>query len=294
MTALLLLAAPRFAQAQTGGVGIGTTAPDASAALEIKSTSQGLLLPRLTLAQRTTFTASTTAPPVAGLVIYQTDNTPGLYAYDGTAWVRLGADNLGSHTATQALNLQANALTGTGANLGTVVGVGVRADGGLNLGQNTAYNDIYLGYQAGQSSATGGYNQFIGYQSGQNTTGYYNQFSGYQSGQFNTTGNGNQFSGYQAGQYNTTGSTNYFSGYQAGQFSTTGTGNMFLGLFSGQYTSTGNENLFIGYSSGRRNQTGSGNLFMGYFSGWENRTGSNNVFLGYESGRLIYYGNNNT
>ncbi|MVN76061.1 hypothetical protein GO988_06965 [Hymenobacter sp. HMF4947] len=73
---LLALLLPLAAQAQTGGVGIGTITPDASAALEIKSTSQGLLLPRLSLVQRDALTASPTAPPVPGLVIYQTDNTP--------------------------------------------------------------------------------------------------------------------------------------------------------------------------------------------------------------------------
>ncbi len=116
LAALALLAAtPQFAQAQTGGVRIGTAGtPDASAALDISSTSKGLLLPRLTLAQRQALTASPTAPPVAGLVIYQTDNTPGLYAFDGAAWVRLGADNLGNHTATQPLNLNGQKLTGGG------------------------------------------------------------------------------------------------------------------------------------------------------------------------------------
>ncbi len=101
--AAFVMALPLTSLAQ--GVGIGTTTPDASAALDIVSTTKGLLLPRLTLAQRTALTASTTAPPVAGLVIYQTDNTPGLYAYDGTTWVRLGPDNLGNHTATQFLVL---------------------------------------------------------------------------------------------------------------------------------------------------------------------------------------------
>lgn len=115
LAAVLLLAAPFAAHAQTtpaGSVGIGTTTPEASAALEIKSTSQGFLLPRLTLAQRTTLTASTTAPPVPGLIMYQTDNTPGLYAYDGTTWVLLGADNLGDHVATQNINLNGQKLVG--------------------------------------------------------------------------------------------------------------------------------------------------------------------------------------
>ena len=114
----LLTAAPCFAQAQTGSVGIGTTTPTASAALDIVSTSKGLLLPRLSLAQRMAMGTGTIAAPVAGLVIFQTDNTPGLYAYDGTAWVRLGADNLGNHLATQALNLGANALVGNGGTTG--------------------------------------------------------------------------------------------------------------------------------------------------------------------------------
>ena len=114
----LLAAAPCFAQAQTGSVGIGTTTPTASAALDIVSTSKGLLLPRLTLAQRMAMGTGTIAAPVAGLIIFQTDNTPGLYAYDGTAWVRLGADNLGNHLDTQALNLATNQLIGNGGTTG--------------------------------------------------------------------------------------------------------------------------------------------------------------------------------
>jgi len=117
LAALLLLATtPHLAQAQTGGVGIGTTTPAASAALEVRSTSKGLLLPRLSTAQRDALTASTTAPPVPGLLIYLTDGTPGLYAYDGAAWVRLGADNLGNHIATQTLDLNAQRLLGTVGN----------------------------------------------------------------------------------------------------------------------------------------------------------------------------------
>ena len=50
LAALLWLAAPRPAQVQTGGVGIGTTAPDASAALYIVSTGKRLL-PCLTTTQ---------------------------------------------------------------------------------------------------------------------------------------------------------------------------------------------------------------------------------------------------
>ncbi|RZL13811.1 MAG: hypothetical protein EOO62_07170, partial [Hymenobacter sp.] len=77
--ALLLLAASS-AQAQTGGVGIGTTAPDASAALDIKATNKGLLPPRLSTTQRDAI-----ASPAVGLTIYNT-STSALNTWNGTNW----------------------------------------------------------------------------------------------------------------------------------------------------------------------------------------------------------------
>ena len=109
---VLLLSAASSTTLLAQNVGIGTTTPEPSAALDVTSTTQGVLLPRLSFSQRQALGTGSLAPPVAGLVIYQTDNTPGLYAYDGTAWVRLGADNLGNHTATQTLNLNAQRLLG--------------------------------------------------------------------------------------------------------------------------------------------------------------------------------------
>ena len=47
---LLLLAARLTARAQ--GVGIGTSTPDARAALDIRASDKGLLIPRLTAGQR--------------------------------------------------------------------------------------------------------------------------------------------------------------------------------------------------------------------------------------------------
>ncbi len=64
-------------------VGIGTTNPDASSALDIQSTSAGILVPRMTQAQRDAI-----GSPADGLLIYQTDNSPGFYYYNG-AWTAL-------------------------------------------------------------------------------------------------------------------------------------------------------------------------------------------------------------
>ena len=65
----------------TGKVGIGTTTPNTSALLEIKSTNKGLLIPRMTQVQRNAIPS-----PAVGLQIYQTDNNPGFYYYNGIEW----------------------------------------------------------------------------------------------------------------------------------------------------------------------------------------------------------------
>lgn len=57
------------AQAQNDNVSIGTTSPDASAKLDIVSTTQGLLPPRMTTAQRDAI-----ATPADGLVIFNLDD----------------------------------------------------------------------------------------------------------------------------------------------------------------------------------------------------------------------------
>lgn len=55
-------------------VGIGTTSPNASAQLDVSSTTKGFLAPRMTQAQRVAI-----SNPAQGLLVYQTDGTPGYY-----------------------------------------------------------------------------------------------------------------------------------------------------------------------------------------------------------------------
>jgi hypothetical protein len=120
--ALVLLLPSYFtARAQTRSVGIGTTTPDASAALDVRPADpagrpQGFLPPRLTYAQRTGI-----ANAAAGLLVYQSDSRTGqpgagYYYYSGTQWMPLlsQGDNLGNHTATRNLDLAANRLVGNG------------------------------------------------------------------------------------------------------------------------------------------------------------------------------------
>ena len=77
--ALMLFTALGYAQ-----VGVNTNTPDASSALEIESTTGGILIPRLTQTQRDAITA-----PATGLMIYQTNQSTGFYFFDGTVWTKI-------------------------------------------------------------------------------------------------------------------------------------------------------------------------------------------------------------
>ena len=62
-------------------VGIGTSTPQASAQLDVSSTSKGFLPPRMTAAQR-----SAISSPTNGLLVYQTDYPSGLFYFNSGVW----------------------------------------------------------------------------------------------------------------------------------------------------------------------------------------------------------------
>jgi hypothetical protein len=74
-----LLFAIIFAQ----GVGINTSGAvaDGSAILDVSSTTQEFLHPRMTETQRDLISS-----PATGLFVFQTDGTSGLYYYNGLSW----------------------------------------------------------------------------------------------------------------------------------------------------------------------------------------------------------------
>ena len=104
-------------------MGIGTTTPDASAQLDVTSTSKGALVPRMTSAQRTAISS-----PATGLLVYQTDGVAGFYYYSGSAWL-----NLTNYTLQQNLNTNSQYISGNG----TGNGIYVTSANNVGIGTNS-------------------------------------------------------------------------------------------------------------------------------------------------------------
>lgn len=145
--------------AQTG---IGTTTPDASAKLDVSSTTKGLLAPRMTAAQKTAISL-----PANGLLIYQTDGVTGFYVNTGTsaspAWLRVNTDwtktgndiafTTGNVSTTGTLtggNTSTSTISGFAANVGTITAAYsiTAADNGKIL-QSTASSAITVTIPSG-------------------------------------------------------------------------------------------------------------------------------------------------
>ena len=65
-------------------IGGGANAPEATAVLEVNSTTKGFLFPRMTSAQRLAI-----GSPATGLMVYQTDSREGVYIYKSFGWVQV-------------------------------------------------------------------------------------------------------------------------------------------------------------------------------------------------------------
>ncbi len=86
----LLGFASAFVYAQNIGINATGAVAVPSAMLDVSSTTSGVLIPRMTQAQRNAIAA-----PAPSLLIYQTDNTPGYYYHNGSTWVPLFSSNTG-------------------------------------------------------------------------------------------------------------------------------------------------------------------------------------------------------
>jgi carbonic anhydrase/acetyltransferase-like protein (isoleucine patch superfamily) len=284
-------------QSMGQSVGVGTSTPHASSILDVSGTTGGLLVPRLTLAERDAI-----AGPAKGLVIFcSSDNS--FYCFDG-AWKRLapaehvwnlqgnsGTSSLSHFIGTKdtaALAFAVNNIpllrlypngrlhldaAGNNTMIGSLAGSG-------NLGGNA---NVFLGGRSGENNESGDGNTFVGMFSGNNNLGgHYNTYLGLEAGRMNMAGSDNLMVGAGAG-HNNNGGQNTFIGRAAGH-SASGNFLHFVGYLAGRNNTTGESNHFSGYRAGTSNTTGSFNYFSGHDAGHSNLEGIANVFVGYAAG----------
>jgi hypothetical protein len=302
-------------------VGIGTASPDATAQLDITSTTKGVLLPRMSAVQR-----SAISSPAAGLLVYQTDGTNGFYYYDGSAWALL-TNNLVTKIGGADFNnsmLIGHNTTGSLANAANNLGIGDGTLSSLSEGQNnlaiglnalalnqTLHYNLALGHGALYSfgnanySPLNTYNIAIGGNALYNAdvpirniaVGFdalYNNYNGavdniaigYQS--LNKAGLASFSNGYNTGigSYSlkeNQSSENTAVGYQAMQNNTGGNANTVIGSKAFYLSSSGSANVIIGAGAGRNsNQTGNNNVIIGASAATNgSSSGNNNILIGY-------------
>ncbi len=299
ITSTLILASAHFVSAQNIGINSTGATPDASATLDVSSTNGGLLVPRMILTQRNAITT-----PATSLLIYQTDNTPGFYYYNGTAWVPINSLSTNPNWSKlgNASTINGTHFIGTtnGQNLdirtNNVIRVRITQKGQIEI-LNTG-GSTFLGENAGMSdNLISNYNTYIGYRSGQTAiSGSFNVGLGSRTLESMTIANNNTGLGTLSLNATTTGSQNTAVGTRSGASNTTGGGNSAYGEqalyanISGNYntalgglslaSSTGANNVGLGYGAGSNITTGSNNIMLGYTINAQSATGSNQLNIG--------------
>ncbi|UOX33542.1 hypothetical protein LXD69_16100 [Flavobacterium sediminilitoris] len=210
---LLLTIAFCFSRFLFSQVGIGTTSPDVSSALDIKSNNSGLLIPRVNLLSSTDKT--TISNPAISLLVYNTstisDVTPGFYYWD-TVWKKMN-NAAGAIGTTSGWAFNGNTLTTGSEYLGTNNYHSLafkinnssfgrfHPNGGISIGRGSTSNDehsIAIGTSANSSAS----NEAIAIGRNSSASGYRSVALGFNSSSSNNNsialGNFSTASGEQA------------------------------------------------------------------------------------------------
>ena len=242
------------------------SSPNPNAMLDISFSGtnyKGILIPRMTTAQRTGSFDNSFGAAEEGLTVYDTD-TKSYWFYDGSEWVEIRKQG-------QDWSITGNSGTTAGTNF---IGTTDAQDLDFRVNNNIRYritqkgqlytynssNSVLIGYQAGDAEdMSDRKNVIIGYQAGQDLSNDHDHvYIGYQAGQHCTGYQGNTMVGFQAGQNTASHSHNTFIGYQAGR-DNSGDDNIMIGYWAGTLYS-GNRSVIIGRNALRNaNGVGLGN-----------------------------------
>jgi trimeric autotransporter adhesin len=287
-------------------VGIGIVTPDNSAILDLTATNKGLLIPRMTTAQRIAIPA-----PATGLLVYDTDFNQFWY-FDGTIWVQAigpmgpagppGAQGITGPTGSQGLQ-GIQGITGPTGNQGpqgfqgATGPTGPQGTQGLqgiagitgDTGPQGTTGPAGIAGITGATGADGSLNAWAllgnaGTLDGTNFLGTTDNIpmnfrvNNQKAGRISSTGQ--VFLGYQAGNSNTS-SYSIGLGYQSLFSNTSGNNNIGIGWVAAYDNTTGYQNVAIGAEALTNNTSGYNNIGIGERALFNNTTGNNNVAIGY-------------
>lgn len=257
----LFLCTATFVFSQSVAINTDGTTAHASSILEVKSTTKGMLVPRMTIAQRNAIAA-----PATGLLVYVTDDNS-FYFYNGgwksmkTARELADADGDTKIQVEEAANDNTLRFDISGDER---VKMTETANGILTVDFNSYGSNLFLGNTAGQNTtngisntgiglfalannSTGGNNTALGYHAmNQNIDGHLNAAFGHSSLYSNTSGNNNVAIGYASLSASTNGNYNSAIGIDALNLLTSGDNNTSLGSYSGENVGTCNNCTFLG------------------------------------------------
>lgn len=265
------------------GVGINTDNPDPSALLDVTSTSQGVLIPRMTNGERDLI-----ASPARGLLIYST-TTNTFWYYNSSSWIEI-ASSVSRDVIVDADNDTRVEVERTADD--DIIRFTMRnteyftmEDGRLNV-LNTG-NSVFFGNLAGRSDdLSNNNNTFIGANAGQsNNTGFNNTAVGRRALRNNTVGTNNVVVGTDGLRRNESGSYNIAIGSNASEDAISADSNIAIGFNALQNHLTGNNNIAFGLNTLQDNITGSGNVAIGNNALENNTNGNNNTAIGRLAGR---------
>jgi hypothetical protein len=304
-----------FAYAQGVSISTDASTADNSAMLDVKSTSKGLLIPRMTQAQRTAI-----ASPATGLLVFDTDSEQ-FYFYTSGVWTAIPKTE-------SALHYIGTSYLGQTSGVGSV---------GTTEGTSNNLHNVYIGNHVGNANTSASENVGIGeYALANVSTGGGNIGIGKYAGSIITTGTNNTIVGHNAGviangitnataiganalasanntvilgnnanvgigtpspadklhvvgklridagkiDFRNTGES-VFIGQEAGlNDDLANRNNTFIGYQAGMFNTSGNANVFVGSITGRNTSTGTLNTALGTSALTNNTIGSSNVALG--------------
>jgi hypothetical protein len=137
--ALKLIALFLFTTTMYSQVGIGTLNPDASAMLDVESTTQGLLTPRMSSVERVAISS-----PANGLLVYDTSENA-FYFYKSSTWTKLDSKVRDNYKLIKsATDLSAELTAGGGSKYLLSSNTLYEVNGSITLAAPIDLNNAYL------------------------------------------------------------------------------------------------------------------------------------------------------